>query len=588
MSIFLLAALAFSTGAQAQVFDGSSAPFAGSLNVPRDFDLADIDGDGQEDVIGAYFGSFTVAWFKSDNATTPTLTPHTITDSLFGPVWVSAGDLDGDNDTDVAAAAFDGGRLVWYENSNGGMTWTEHVLLTGLDGPKFIYCYNMDGDDDLDLIATIRNTNEVIWFENRLSTNGTFVQDDVTSSLLAPQSAWPADLSGDGRPDLVVPGFGSNAVAWFEAPATDGGTWTRHDVDLAAGGVRDLRVVDIDGDHDDDILAALISDQEILWYENNGSAGGWAPHTIIPSYDGAASVSAADVDGDGDLDVASTAAFVDLVTWHENTNGDASTWAHHTLSDAWDFPLFVKFGDVDADGDPDLLSASNDDSVSALYVNRSPLVAFDSIDPQQPIAGDNIDPHAYTDTRNIVLGLGSATGNHLDLLYASADDFATSLSAPYYGQPNTPLVLPDADGPHVVSVRLSNLGWVGPATTDTITLDRVPPATQVTGPFSPVTQTSPVITFTYNASDETTSVHAVQLYYRRADQTPLGAFQPYGTPQSNTGTIDFDASSVVDGDDGLYHFQTIGTDPVGNTEALNANGDITIEFRWVRGGWMAY
>ena len=582
----VLALLLIASAAQAQTF-GEQVPFADGLRAPRAYAMADFDGDGLDDVVGTFFGSSTIAWFKSDLASTPTLTAHPIASNLFGPIWVDAGDMDGDGDADAAAASFNGGKLFWYENTGAGMSWTEHQILTGLDGPKFVLFHDMDGDDDLDLIATVRNSNEIFWLENDLASTTTLARHDVANSLAAPQSAWPADLSGDGRPDLVVPGFGDNAIAWFEAPAAVDGTWQRHDVDLAAGGVRDLRLADLDKDGSLDILAALLTGDEVRWYENDGSASVWTPHAIISSYDGAAAVSVSDVDGDGDLDVASTAAFVNLVTWHENLGG-ASSWQHHTLSSNTQFPVFVLLADIDGDGDPDALSASNDDDVSAFHLNTLPVVRFAAIVSRDPNPADNIAPEQFTGERTIVIDLDTPSGNFLDAIHVSFDAFATSATIAVTGQAQIAATLPDADGPYTAAVRLSNLGYTGPSTTDTIVLDRAGPETEATGLASPLIQDSPVVSIAYTASDATTWVAAVQLYYRRLGAGPPAPFAPYGTFQANTGTITFDAGAIPGGGEGTYQFQTIGRDAAGNAEALNAGADATIVLMGGRDGFLIY
>eukprot|EP00732_Lithocolla_globosa_P000869 Lithocolla_globosa_v1_NODE_345_length_4393_cov_6.676349.p2 type:complete len:318 gc:universal NODE_345_length_4393_cov_6.676349:789-1742(+) len=73
------------------------------------------------------------------------------------------------------------------------------------------------------------------------------------------------------------------------------------------------------------------------------------------------SVTLGDIDNDGDLDVVSAFHDSDAVAWHCNELDSGSTFTTHlisTLKDAY----FVALGDIDNDGDLDVVAASNSDT----------------------------------------------------------------------------------------------------------------------------------------------------------------------------------------------------------------------------------
>ena len=61
---------------------------------------------------------------------------------------------------------------------------------------------------------------------------------------------------------------------------------------------------DVDVDGDMDVLSASWSNDNIVWYENDGSQN-FTEHVISADVDGSGEVYAVDLDGDGDVDVLS-------------------------------------------------------------------------------------------------------------------------------------------------------------------------------------------------------------------------------------------------------------------------------------------
>jgi hypothetical protein len=113
---------------------------------------ADMDGDGDLDVLGASFLDNQIAWFENDGS--QNFTAHTISDVISFASDVLATDLDGDGDTDVLGVAFNGGEVVWYEN-DGNQNFVAHSI--GVHGTREIDVADVDGDGDLDvLIASVR------------------------------------------------------------------------------------------------------------------------------------------------------------------------------------------------------------------------------------------------------------------------------------------------------------------------------------------------------------------------------------------------------------------------------------------------
>ena len=115
----------------------------------------------------------------------------------------------------------------------------------------------------------------------------------------------------------------------------------------------------MDGDGDLDIVSASGLDNTIAWYENNGAANpSFTAADIATSADGAESIDLADLDNDGDLDIVSVSMDDDTVAWYENNGATDPTWTAADIATNVDGAEDVRVGDIDFDGDLDIITAS--------------------------------------------------------------------------------------------------------------------------------------------------------------------------------------------------------------------------------------
>merc|ERR1712185_54072 len=121
-----------------------------------------------------------------------------------------------------------------------------------------------------------------------------------------------------------------------------------------ANGACSVFSIDIDGDGDVDSISASSDDDTIAWLENeNGDGSSWTKHVISTIPNSPRSVWGGDIDGDGDVDVMSASFIDDTINWFENVNGDGSLWTRHIISTEADRANSVVGVDVDNDGDID-------------------------------------------------------------------------------------------------------------------------------------------------------------------------------------------------------------------------------------------
>lgn len=259
-------------------------------------------------------------------AAVPFASGDTVDGAFAAADSVFAADIDGDGDLDVLAAASLADDIAWWGND--GMSpvgWSTAKVIDGaLDGANSVHAADLDGDGDLDVLGG-GFFDELSWWENDgLSPPGFGSRKVIDATFDAVRSVYAADLDGDGDLDVLGADSSDNDIAWWEnngaSPPSFG---SRNVIDGSFGFPLSVSAADLDGDGDLDVLAAASSDDDIAWWENDGlSPPGFSARKVIDgSFDGASSVLAADLDGDGDLDVLGAAPTANNIAWWENRGG---------------------------------------------------------------------------------------------------------------------------------------------------------------------------------------------------------------------------------------------------------------------------
>lgn len=176
-----------------------------------DLTCEDFDLDGDIDIIVSTYGNASIYWYPNNGNGTFS-SPHIIFIGLSEPQFsdIYVGDLDGDQDLDVAQAC-QFGIVLWHENK-GSDLFQYHNTLSGGGYPNDIIIADLDNDSDNDILISHRDFDRISWMENL--GNGTFSNSyTIASSVYDIQFITISDYDNDNDLDVS---FGSDGTSQID------------------------------------------------------------------------------------------------------------------------------------------------------------------------------------------------------------------------------------------------------------------------------------------------------------------------------------------------------------------------------------
>lgn len=339
-----------------------------------DIVVADFTGDSIPDVVvtntGTSFNGNTISLFPGNgNGTFSAKTNYTVGS---GPLGVAAADFNIDGFMDLVVAnngGFGTGTTlsVLINNTSGG--FNAAVTITGIAKPYKVAAAFMDSDSLPDIVVA-NEEEQVTMLHN---TGSGFLktiysmQNQQFNNLFS--SVQLADIDNDSDLDVFYSSLGTQNISLRKNMGN--GVLDSIEMivlDFIYGGTASFQVVDLNADGFKDIVAATSTGStgdgfRIVLNQGNGTFG---PETIIPGGQRTFVILTGDVDLDGDNDIVTADNYSNELTVHQN-NGAGSFPTPVLFSNG--LPIVstkLDAADIDNDGDLDILTGA--DSRTAINV----------------------------------------------------------------------------------------------------------------------------------------------------------------------------------------------------------------------------
>jgi len=328
-----------SAGYEVEVLSGGSAPFSGvwsnnSMQVSDNIlcvAAADFDNDGWVDIVTGSASSATTEILLWENDGTP-----------FKDPWLSY---------DVCAMTDDVRSIAAADFDNDG--WTDIVTGSYYTQNHQINVFENDGTPF-----------DSIW-----------TMTEAGLSYCTAASLAVADFDNDGWTDIAVGTLKDNSSASlnkkikvFENDGTPfDGLFTAHDVADADDVVNGIVAADLDNDGWPDLATAsgALATNEVMVWENDGAPwDGWGASNGIGSTGvNTYGIAAGDADNDGRIDLVTGSAYQsgedEVIIWRNSDSTPfVDAWTKNGVGDSTTDVTSVAFGDLDGDGDLDVMSGS--------------------------------------------------------------------------------------------------------------------------------------------------------------------------------------------------------------------------------------
>ena len=322
----------------------------------------DMNGDGYPDLLsGAY-------WYQNPGPNGGVWTRHQYREAAIHNEFVSdcgewTIDVNHDGLPDVVTAGWILNGIWWYQNPGKlGAVWTKHFITDSYD-TEGGWEADINGDGKPDLVFAHYNHSGVLWID---FSGPTPKVHHVGGRAEDGHGIGVADIDGDGKADILTPN------GWFQQVDADKDQWIWHpDWQLGDAGFPIIGY-DVNGDGKTDIIYGHGHSYGLYWLEQSGTPAHrtWIKHVIDESYSQIHALKLVDLDGDGQPELLvgkryrghsgnDPGSYDPLVVYYYKIDRKTATFTRYAISVNGTAGAGTQFvtEDLDKDGDIDIATA---------------------------------------------------------------------------------------------------------------------------------------------------------------------------------------------------------------------------------------
>ena len=190
--------------------------------------LYDMDNDLDLDILGTAISLNQIAWWRNDGGNPIEWTKIIVTSS-FSSAFVSyPADLDLDGNTDVVGTAWGDDQVAWWKNGGSDTTiWAKAIIKSSFNGAWPLFLADIDNDFDTDIISGAQYADNIVWWENSYymaDFTGDAISGNIplevhftdNSNLKSTIVSWEWDFDYDG----VVDSYEQNPIFIYNEEGT--------------------------------------------------------------------------------------------------------------------------------------------------------------------------------------------------------------------------------------------------------------------------------------------------------------------------------------------------------------------------------